>query len=35
MFVIALVGVQGVVEMILCCIVTTAVSIPLFKMQNK
>lgn len=34
-FVIALVGVQGVVEMILCCIVTTAVSIPLFKMQNK
>ena len=35
MFVIALVGVQGVVEMILCCIVTTAVSITLFKMQNK
>ena len=31
MFVVVLVGFQGIAEMFLCCIVTAAVSVPLFK----
>ena len=35
MFVIVLVGFQGLMEMFLCCIVSTAVSVPLSKVMNK
>lgn len=34
-FIIALVGVQGVIEAVLCCIVASAVSIPLRKIWSK